>query len=1093
MRISILTTGILMLFLLKNYNSLAQNIGDELETSDVLLLAGIDEFDNKNYEGAVEKYSQISKNDTNYAVARYELCIAYLNLKEYEKAAKIGREGLALKSRYDRLFYVQLANAYDYMDKPDSAVYYYSEAIRRFPAYHKPYYEAGISSSRAGNDSAALRYFTKSIQINPFHAGSHMSLAELAARNNCPSAAIMAYTAFLLLENNSERSRNSLVALEKVCNNEYTLKENTIVVSPGLETYDEIIRSRAAQVASYKTKVKLNYYNVIKQVQVLCEKIKANKGATDIIGKFHSPMMEKIWKDGDFEGSMYAMFSGLNNETVQEQVKKNESKIKKMNNDLYEYFDNYRKSIPYNDGKKTYEGTRWFYNNGTIEAVGVQDNIKKIQKGRWLYFSDQGQLTAEGDYDDKGKKNGVWNYYYEDGLLHRMITFKDGVANGEYKIYYSNGQIRERGSYENDKLEGECLGYYAGGAPKFKSIYKKDLRNGLETNYYETGFPKNDAEYIEGKVEGKVRLYHENGKVKEERVYHNGLMEGANKGYYANGKLEYEGMVQADKAIGEWKWYYENGQISKVGSFKNGKETGNWIEYWDNGKKNSEYVCSNGDIDGPYKLFDYYSERAYLDAEYKNGKIKKYKFIAPDGKTLSEGEEKKGTLKWEAYSFNGEKDADGEFVDGKKNGLWIEYDLTGAKTSEGTYKAGKLDGIYKEYYPWGALASERMFKNNDEFGYFRYYHENGKIRKDGYIKDGNIAGEFNIYHVNGNLSSVGYYNNGAQRGCIAYYDIFGRKTNEDCYENDLLTQHYVFDTTGTNYEKVTLNKGNGELLAHFPGGKLHKKLMYKYGLKDGTITWYYPDGSIETEANYKVGFQNGPSKEFYTNGKRFVESNFVDDELDGEYFLYDVEGKLTNKSNYVNGKREGKRQWFYSSGKVSREGSYKNGQCEGEFIYYAEDGTIQLKLNYQFGNVVSYSYMGADGKYVKDIPLKAATGKVTGYYSNGKKSVEMEYKNGKRNGKYIVYNPNGNKRVEIDMQNENYEGSYQEWYSNGNLRCKEYYTSDKLNGVSKNYNEKGALVLESTYVMGVKYGPEKIYDASGKLIKTQYNVNGAPF
>ena len=53
--------------------------------------------------------------------------------------------------------------------------------------------------------------------------------------------------------------------------------------------------------------------------------------------------------------------------------------------------------------------------------------------------------------------------------------------------------------------------------------------------------------------------------------------------------------------------------------------------------------------------------------------------------------------------------------------------------------------------------------------------------------------------------------------------------------------------------------------------------------------------------------------------------------------------------------------------------------------------------------------------------------------------AEIEFKNGKKNGKSIQWFQNGEKHIEAELKDNKYDGSYSSWWENGNLKEKGFY------------------------------------------------------
>lgn len=92
----------------------------------------------------------------------------------------------------------------------------------------------------------------------------------------------------------------------------------------------------------------------------------------------------------------------------------------------------------------------WFSAKGqqtSSESIGIYDaNDEKT--GEWKYFYNNGQLEEIGSYKS-GERTGEWKFYYENGQLGKTGSFKDDDEFGEWKYYDNNGKLTDIGSYKN--------------------------------------------------------------------------------------------------------------------------------------------------------------------------------------------------------------------------------------------------------------------------------------------------------------------------------------------------------------------------------------------------------------------------------------------------------------------------------------------------------------------------------------------------------------------------------------------------------------------------------------------------------------------
>ena len=78
----------------------------------------------------------------------------------------------------------------------------------------------------------------------------------------------------------------------------------------------------------------------------------------------------------------------------------------------------------------------------------------------------------------KGKKEGEWLVYRENGRLKAKDNFKDGKREGEQLIYWGNGQLKLKSSYKDGKADGIWIYHdYDGNVDKdISGTYKNGKR-----------------------------------------------------------------------------------------------------------------------------------------------------------------------------------------------------------------------------------------------------------------------------------------------------------------------------------------------------------------------------------------------------------------------------------------------------------------------------------------------------------------------------------------------------------------------------------------------------------------------------------------
>lgn len=93
-----------------------------------------------------------------------------------------------------------------------------------------------------------------------------------------------------------------------------------------------------------------------------------------------------------------------------------------------------------------------------------QDELIKISNGVYTeYYPGGTRVKLKGLLDAKENRQGVWDYYAENGVHLSMMEYRDGLKHGVFFQRYKTGVIRRTGNYKNDKQVGEWVEYNESG------------------------------------------------------------------------------------------------------------------------------------------------------------------------------------------------------------------------------------------------------------------------------------------------------------------------------------------------------------------------------------------------------------------------------------------------------------------------------------------------------------------------------------------------------------------------------------------------------------------------------------------------------
>ena len=213
------------------------------------------------------------------------------------------------------------------------------------------------------------------------------------------------------------------------------------------------------------------------------------------------------------------------------------------------------------------------------------------------------------------------------------------------------------------------------------------------------------------------------------------------------------------------------------------------------------------------------------------------------------------TGKYQEFYSNGQKQMEGNFKDGKANGLFAEWYENGQKKSEVSYKDGKKDGLSPSWYDSGQKEREVNFKDGKFDGLSTSWFENGQKETEMSHKDGKFDGLSTSWFENGQKKSEISFKDGKQDGLMTVWNDSGQKEMEVNYKD---------------------GKEDGLTTSWYDSGQKKTEISYKDGKQDGLITGWFENGQKEMEVNYKDGKKDGLSTIWFENGQKKSEVNYKD-------------------------------------------------------------------------------------------------------------------------------------------------------------------------------------------------------------------------
>ncbi len=1073
-----------------------KEINNPLVNSKDVIAKGVALHDEGKYKEAINEYLKVPASDTGYSDILHEMILSYYNDSNFSAAEKYVRQAQTMFPERNPEWYAFLADIYDDSKRTEQALPLYDSILTQNPYSYLSYFNKGITLMRLSRMEEAETNFQRCIILNPYYSSAHHFLGRLCLIKGNLTQALLSFTTSLLVSPESRYLKTTVSYLSSIAEINNTVEESLKKYKPtkedDFEMVQEIIVSKIALDKKYKLKTDLED-NIVRQLQVTMEKLEYNANDKGFWMQYYVPLYKQLWEKDRFEPFIFYIFSELDIKRVKEYVKKDKKKVEAASDEAITYLNVIRETQELNYPQREKNETKYYIQNYKVSGKGaftLNSKNEKLLTGPWeFYYTSNGRLKSKGTFDTEGLRQGEWRYYYENGIQKEISFYKNDKVTGKTSIWFDNGILYRTLTYEADEKNGEETTWFYNGKLNSVIHYKADKKEGVAKYYNVKGYLKTVANYTNDLQEGEEIAYHENGTKESIAKYTNDLPTAEYNEYFDNGKLKINGVFAEGKKTGVWKRYHVNDKQESLENYIKGELEGEYTAWYSNGKIETKRVYRKGEIDGKSEDYD---DDGVLSGEtvFEKGRLRDIKFFDKAANVISNTSSRKGSADILFYAPDGSKSSDGFYskeglLEGKSN----TYYKNGTVSIEGNYKNGELDGKRLIYYENGKLKQEGNYTAGEADGYFVDYYVNGEVMEEGWYVEDERQGTVISRNLFGQIISKLYYLDNNIHGITEYYFPTGGTDYKMYYDNGWFNRIEQFDSTGNLISNSALDNGDGVIQFKHFNGNPYVENNYKNYKQHGPYKILNGDGSKYCTGFYKNGEKDSLYTEWHPNGKLAAEGSYFNNSKTGTWKTYWNNGQLSSVENYTDGKLEGKTFQYNEDGSIDKELNYADGLPEGEFKTYA-DKQLALVYYYKKGVLTGYSYEDKTGKLLPLIPIVKGTGKVTGYFKNGAKSIELEFKEYLVDGLRTLYYPNGKEYVSGIRVNGLENGIKKIFYPSGKIMKEENYVYGSLHGHVKFYNENSTLVSDLNYYLGNLHGESNYYTA-GKLATTFIYYYGA--
>lgn len=211
------------------------------------------------------------------------------------------------------------------------------------------------------------------------------------------------------------------------------------------------------------------------------------------------------------------------------------------------------------------------------------------------------------------------------------------------------------------------------------------------------------------------------------------------------------------------------------------------------------------------------------------------------------------------------------------------------------------------------------------------------------------------------------------------------------------------------------------------------------------------------------GLRQGYWINYYENGNKRFEGFFEDDKPIGTFTRYYSSKGIQSIMEF---KEDGKTAYgkiYYNNGELAAEGKYVDRLKEEEWKYY--------------------SYYGLSLNYSENYQMGKKHGTSTIYFSDGKVSEVLNFKNDMEDGVWAQYFKDGKIYLKSTFKEGKIHGDYMQYHPNGMLHIKGMYVEDRSHGEWFFYDEEGEQLEKLDFVMGVASNQDELNARQEEFIK----------
>jgi antitoxin component YwqK of YwqJK toxin-antitoxin module/TolA-binding protein len=379
--------------------------------------------------------------------------------------------------------------------------------------------------------------------------------------------------------------------------------------------------------------------------------------------------------------------------------------------------------------------------------------------------------------------------------------------------------------------------------------------------------------------------------------------------------------------------------------------------------------------------------------------------------------------------------------------------------------------------------------DNETEKYDIQYYSNGSFLA---IKD-----EFNVKFNNlGRRYETSYVKDGVTNGVFTNYnEKNGQKEYELTVKNNIIDGEVIIygsNEVKTEVKHIVKSELQDAYTSFHPNGKVQMEGVFKDGKRNGLFVNYYSNGQLESKITYLNGLAEGDFEKHFANGNLESKGTYKKNFYHGEMTEYFANAAISKTGSFIDGVLVGEFNEYYANGKKMKEGSNdEKGNPVGKIINYYFNGVIEEEIEFKEGKKqgkgISYTEEGI--KFIEFTYNKGDLTKIIYFDKAGKVISESNEQRGVI--KYDMYDPYGQKMESRSLGEKGLIGERIKYFPGyDEPRLIEQYKDGLLNGIQKDYDAPKVLSYDLNYTDGKADGYCKVNSKNGKTLREMCYVDG---